>query len=92
MLPDPSAERVVPKIDAVKEKYEQKKAVEGRAKGRKQREKKEAKKEGGDVRQYFGQDDSNEHEKRPSTGKITSLSLFWNLDITAYPCHIRNFC
>ncbi|VDK74675.1 unnamed protein product, partial [Onchocerca ochengi] len=60
--PDPFAERVVPKIDAVKEKYEQKKAGEGRGRRRKVPVVKESKREGTDVRKFFNQDENNEQE------------------------------
>ncbi|VDM95380.1 unnamed protein product [Thelazia callipaeda] len=55
VLPNPTAERVIPKTDAVKEKYEQKKAGGGRTKGRKLCEIKE-KKEGADVRKFFNRE------------------------------------
>ncbi|VDO52095.1 unnamed protein product [Onchocerca flexuosa] len=62
VLPDPFAERVEPKIDAVKEKYEQKKAGEGRGRRRKVPVMKESKREGIDVRKFFNQDENNEQE------------------------------
>ncbi|KAM3727830.1 DNA topoisomerase 2 top-2 [Dirofilaria immitis] len=64
MLPDPFAERVVPKIDAVKEKYEQKKVAEGRGRRRKLPVVKDSKREGADVRRFFNQDGNNEDESQ----------------------------
>lgn len=64
VLPDPFAERVVPKIDAMKEKYEQKKAYEGRGERRKLLAVKKSKREGGDVRKFFNQDGNGEEESQ----------------------------
>uniref|UniRef100_A0A0R3RN10 NUC153 domain-containing protein n=1 Tax=Elaeophora elaphi TaxID=1147741 RepID=A0A0R3RN10_9BILA len=69
VLPDPLAERVVPKIDAVKEKYEQKKACEVRGRRRKQLVEKELKREGSDVRKFFSQKENGAQENQ-SRAKI----------------------
>uniref|UniRef100_A0AAF5PLK6 DNA topoisomerase 2 n=1 Tax=Wuchereria bancrofti TaxID=6293 RepID=A0AAF5PLK6_WUCBA len=62
VLPDPFAERVVPKIDAVKEKYEHKKACEDRR--RKLPVVKESKRKGTDVRKFFNQDENDGQESQ----------------------------
>ncbi|CAG9536423.1 unnamed protein product [Cercopithifilaria johnstoni] len=67
VLPDPFAERVVPKIDAVKEKYEQKKACEGRSERRKMLVVKKSKREGSDVRKFFHEGENGE---QPSQSKV----------------------
>ncbi|EFO23284.1 hypothetical protein LOAG_05204 [Loa loa] len=64
VLPDPFAERVIPKIDAMKEKYEQKKACEGRGRRRKLPAVKESKREGADMRKFFSQDGNGEQESQ----------------------------
>ncbi|KAL3990740.1 DNA gyrase/topoisomerase IV subunit A family protein [Acanthocheilonema viteae] len=64
MLPDPFAERVIPKIDAMKEKYEQKKACEGRAGRRKLLAVKESKREGDDMRKFFNQNGNGKQENQ----------------------------
>lgn len=75
VLPDPFAERVVPKIDAVKEKYEQKKACEGRGRRRKLPVVKESKREGADVSKFFNHGENDEQkvqskvETKESKGK-----------------------
>uniref|UniRef100_A0A915Q4L1 DNA topoisomerase 2 n=1 Tax=Setaria digitata TaxID=48799 RepID=A0A915Q4L1_9BILA len=87
VLPDPFAERVIPKIDAVKEKYEQKRAGEGRGRRRKALELKELKSEGADMRSdqldqvpvHESSDDSiiallpNNEEDKKKTRKIAAV-------------------